>query len=229
MRFSPRGPEEIRLVLTAPRTTQDHVLLEDVPGTAKLRAGACNQQEASKRRSVFSDPVRAWPAADQPGPALRLRPARPRLRDSAQARCSANMLSSSTRMSRARSQGRSPALLEAMAKTAGNSRSNSHHTRAARATVGSAHHGEPDGAGGDIFTTKTRSSTVSSSAPALGYPVGRTTRSRSSSSNQACGLRSMHCVRLPHARGGARARRLPSRPSTSTPSIHRSVVPGLRP
>ena len=67
--------EEIRLVLTA-LVCGGHVLLEDVPGTAKtvLARAIAGSVDGS---CVLADPVHARPPADRRHRPVRLQPARP--------------------------------------------------------------------------------------------------------------------------------------------------------
>ena len=165
--------DEVRLVLAA-LVCDGHVLLEDVPGTAKTvlaRAIAGSVDGASFARiqctpdlqptdvtglSVFNQRDRDFEF--RPGPGLRERPARRRdqPRDAEDA------------VGAARGDGRVP----------GDDRRR--HPRAAEA-VPRARHGEPDRAGGDVPAARRRSSTASCSAP----PSATRARRRSCASSRS--------------------------------------------
>ncbi len=166
--------EEIRLVLTA-LVCGGHVLLEDVPGTAKTvlaRAIAGSVEGAASQR----DPVHAGSPADGRHRALRLQPARPRLRVPPGARVRERPPRRRDQPRDAEDAVRAP---RGDGRAAGDDRRR--HARAARA-VPRARDREPDRAGGNVPAPR---GTARPLLPAhrARLPVARTTRSRSSSSS----------------------------------------------
>ncbi len=82
-----------------------HVLLEDVPGTAKTVLARAIAGSVDGR-GVLTDPVHARPPADRRHGPVGLQPARPRLRVPARARCSRTSCSSTRSTARCRRRSR---------------------------------------------------------------------------------------------------------------------------
>ena len=187
--------EEIRLVLSA-LLCGGHVLLEDVPGTAKtVLARAIAGSIAG--RHVRAHPVHARPPADRRHRSLGVQPARPRLRVPARARLR-------ERRPRRRDQPRHAEDAVGAARGDGGAPGHGRRRHAARCPIRSSSwrpRTRSSRRGRSRFPR--RSSTASSCAPPSGTRAATRTRSSRSSCDDASARRGFGRARR---RGGARAR-----------------------